>query len=313
MPATIMKIVSGGQTGVDRAAWDAAIHCGLPHGGWVPLGRLADGDPIEPDYVAQETPTPQTSLRTEWNIRDSDATLILHSGELKGGTKLTWELANVLGKPVFRVDIDVLQHEVAAGTVIAWLNKVRPRILNVAGPLESEVNGVYKRVHSLLVCVFSAAGCCSEEEGCNSRDVDVVLARYEQAQANFRHWDQIRWLTPYWFIAIFAGFAALMGESEKLRAIQGFLICSIIGLVVFAAICIFLMIRLIVYHNAEIEGCRNLVRLSPLSSYQREVLLTKLPFELRGKHLLGTATLYLILLIGLLSVVAVIILFVFRP
>src|ERR1700722_18185860 len=76
MNSRTLKIVSGGQTGVDRAALDAAIQSGLPHGGWVPLGRTAESERIPSIYVLQETPTTELCLRTEWNIRDSDATLI---------------------------------------------------------------------------------------------------------------------------------------------------------------------------------------------------------------------------------------------
>ena len=72
-----MEIVSGGQTGVDRAALDAALALGMRCGGWCPAGRWAEDGPIDPRYPLRETPSGDPAQRTEWNVRDSDATLIL--------------------------------------------------------------------------------------------------------------------------------------------------------------------------------------------------------------------------------------------
>ncbi|MEM8679348.1 MAG: putative molybdenum carrier protein, partial [Planctomycetota bacterium] len=93
------KVVSGGQTGVDRGALDAAIYLGLPHGGWCPRGRLAEDGVIPARYELQETTAPQYAVRTEKNVIDSDATLILHSGPLSGGTKYTRAMAEKHQRP----------------------------------------------------------------------------------------------------------------------------------------------------------------------------------------------------------------------
>ncbi len=80
MVRTLMKIISGGQTGADRAALDVAIECGIDHGGWVPQGRWAEDGPLPRGYHMRETEVTQLATRTEWNVRDADATLIFSHG-----------------------------------------------------------------------------------------------------------------------------------------------------------------------------------------------------------------------------------------
>ncbi|MCP4451447.1 MAG: hypothetical protein GY809_08300, partial [Planctomycetes bacterium] len=101
-------IISGGQTGVDRAALDWAIEAGVAHGGWCPKGRLAEDGPIPSQYDLAETPSDDYAVRTHWNVRDSDATVIvsLHR-TLSGGTELTQMLAVALGKPWLHVHGDL--------------------------------------------------------------------------------------------------------------------------------------------------------------------------------------------------------------
>ena len=96
----MIKIVSGGQTGVDRAALDSALEHRLPIGGWCPKHRKALDGPIPDKYPLQETKSSDYRVRTEWNIRDTGATLILNTGKLTGGTKLTYDLALKQNKPV---------------------------------------------------------------------------------------------------------------------------------------------------------------------------------------------------------------------
>jgi hypothetical protein len=102
-----LEIVSGCQSGVDRAALDAALEAGVPCGGWCPKGRAAEDGPIDARYPLHETPSSEVQQRTEWNVRDSDGTLILSRGtELTGGTLLTQRLAQQRGKPCLAIDLN---------------------------------------------------------------------------------------------------------------------------------------------------------------------------------------------------------------
>ena len=141
------KIVSGGQTGVDRAALDAAMQSGYATGGWCPSRRLAEDGQIEPRYPLVETPTSDYSERTLWNVRDSDATLIIARGELTGGTLQTAEFARDLRKPLFIAD---LSRQAPAEGFCAFLESNRVGILNVAGPRESTCPGIYCEARAFL-------------------------------------------------------------------------------------------------------------------------------------------------------------------
>jgi hypothetical protein len=154
-----LTIVSGGQTGVDRAAWDAALAAGLPIAGWVPRGRWAEDGPIPPRYrPLRETETDAAEDRTERNVRDADATLILHRGPLTGGTRLTAELAESTRRPCLRLDLARLGPADAADRVAAWLTRVAPRRLNVAGPRASLDPGIYALARRVLERALAGAG-----------------------------------------------------------------------------------------------------------------------------------------------------------
>ena len=138
----IKRIVSGGQTGVDRAALDVALELDIPCGGWCPKGRMAEDGRLPRRYPLRETPSARYAQRTRWNVRDSDGTLILTLGTLSGGTALTLQLARSLGRPVFIVD---LSRSRAVVPVRKWLRESGVRVLNVAGPRESTWDGIYER------------------------------------------------------------------------------------------------------------------------------------------------------------------------
>ena len=130
-----ITIVSGGQTGADRAALDFAIAHGISHGGWCPRDRRAEDGAIPHHYVLQETPSRHYSQRTRWNIRDSDATLVFSiRPNLTGGTRLTLELANQLGKPVLHLSRDEDCVAPAAAKLRTFLEQHQVSTLNVAGP-----------------------------------------------------------------------------------------------------------------------------------------------------------------------------------
>ena len=139
--------MSGGQTGVDRAALDAALETGAPHGGWCPLGRLAEDGRIPSRYLLQETASRNYEDRTWRNVEDSDATLILHVGPIEGGTRLTLEYAERLDK--LRQTVD-LERPVSPAKIRAWLHEQGVGVLNVAGPRESKCPGIYCKARAYI-------------------------------------------------------------------------------------------------------------------------------------------------------------------
>ncbi len=149
------KIVSGGQTGVDRGALDAAIALRIPHGGWCPRGRLAEDGTIPDRYGLTETESPQYAVRTERNVLDSDATLILCRGQPVGGTLLTLQLAQRHGRAHLVVDLVGLPNLVA---IRRWLAEVRPAVLNLAGPRESQCPGIGREAKELLLRILWRGG-----------------------------------------------------------------------------------------------------------------------------------------------------------
>ena len=147
-----VRIVSGGQTGVDRAALDVALELGIPCGGWVPRGRRAKDGPIPSRYPVQETASRAYRPRTRANARDSDATLILTRGAPTGGTALTVECADSLGRPWLIVDFDAGADPHA---VRRWLQDNDANVLNVAGPRASTVPGIYDDARGFLLSLLS--------------------------------------------------------------------------------------------------------------------------------------------------------------
>jgi hypothetical protein len=145
--------VSGGQTGVDRAALDAARRAGVEHGGWCPRGRGAEDGVIPPRYRLRETPDADPAQRTTWNVRDSDATLVLSRGAPHGGTALAVSHARALSRPLLVLD---LERHPQADEVLRWLHGAGVTALNVAGPRESEAPGIYAETLELLLAVLSA-------------------------------------------------------------------------------------------------------------------------------------------------------------
>ena len=149
----LKRVISGGQTGVDRAALEAATACGIPIGGWCPEGRRAEDGTIPDRYPLTETPSREYPVRTKWNVRDSDATLIMTLGTPDGGTRLTAKAAASLGKPCLIVRAD---DPGARDTAVAFIDETRGTILNVAGPRESRQPGIFPRAREFLIQVFRA-------------------------------------------------------------------------------------------------------------------------------------------------------------
>jgi hypothetical protein len=155
-----MKFLSGGQSGVDRAVLDVAIVRGLPYGGWCPQGGWAEDLPVPPGLLAKykdlrETPLADPAQRTEWNVRDADACLIvIDAGGLavSQGTTLARELAQRQGRPLFIADLSAPNIREIAKT---WRRAQYGRfgselILAIGGPRESEVPGIYARASRFI-------------------------------------------------------------------------------------------------------------------------------------------------------------------
>lgn len=150
----IVKIISGGQTGVDRAALDAAIRLGVPHGGWIPKGRLTEEGPLPASYALTETLSAVYAERTEKNVIDSDGTLIISRGELCGGSLTTRDMAVAHGRPWLHVDLGRMSAFKAALQICAWLTETGIRVLNVAGPRASKDRLIYDRALALIEAVY---------------------------------------------------------------------------------------------------------------------------------------------------------------
>ena len=154
LPA-LTRIISGGQTGVDRAALDAAMAHGVACGGWVPRGRRAEDGRLPPRYPLRETRSSAYAERTRLNVRDADATLILTRGHSSGGTALTIEFACQLRRPHLVVDLAADADPAAART---WLAALQVRVLNVAGPRESGCPGIFEEARAFLDAMLSPPG-----------------------------------------------------------------------------------------------------------------------------------------------------------
>ncbi len=150
----LRRIISGGQSGVDRGALLAAIELGIPHGGWCPHGRLAEDGPIDQRFQLLETESSQYHVRTERNVTDSDGTLIIHRGPLTGGTALTERFARQHGKYCLLVD---LQKPVLPAEILAWIAQHCISVLNIAGPRESSIPGIQEDTRQLVCQLFGCA------------------------------------------------------------------------------------------------------------------------------------------------------------
>lgn len=134
-------IISGGQTGAERASLNWAIKHSIPHGGWCPKGRNVDDGPLNTNYLLKETPSEENLERTEWNVRDADASVVFTlAAKAAGGSQKTISLARKLKKPYLHLNRGILA---VSEKLIVFLEKHNVKRLNVAGSLESEEPGIY--------------------------------------------------------------------------------------------------------------------------------------------------------------------------
>lgn len=168
---TISRIVSGGQTGADRGALEAAMYCDIPHGGWCPLNRKAEDGTIPEKYTLSQMPTGDYLARTEANVIDSDATLVFTPNRPTGGSLRTIEFCMKHRKPWLHVSLAIMSGERAEMEIIRWiegdpeLNSYEdyeakppdPCILNVAGSRGSKAPGIAGQVEAIMVDVLRMA------------------------------------------------------------------------------------------------------------------------------------------------------------
>ena len=153
----IEKIVSGGQTGADRAGLDWALANGVPHEGWCPRGRRAEDGEIAPSYRLRETPERNYLVRTEWNVRDSDATAIFSlAANLGGGSLATLRFAERLGRPCLHLSRSA--SEDPAAQLREFVEEHRVRALNIAGPRASGAPEIAEFVMEVLDAAFEGRG-----------------------------------------------------------------------------------------------------------------------------------------------------------
>ena len=152
-----VRVVSGGQTGVDRAALSAARSLGIPYGGWVPKGRITEAGPLEPSFEGmEEMPTKDYLKRTERNVVDSEATVVLCHGEPEGGTRRTVGFAEKHGRRCLVIDLDGDRTAAHAALLGLMLRDCYEGRINFAGPRESKRPGIGAEAEAFLSGVFAA-------------------------------------------------------------------------------------------------------------------------------------------------------------
>jgi hypothetical protein len=146
----LTKIISGGQTGADRAALDVAITFNITHGGWIPKGRIAEDGPLPEKYQLQEMPTSSYPKRTEQNIIDSNGTLIFSRGKPTGGTEYTRKMVLKHKKQLVHIDLKLKTSYDAAYEILSSIEFYHIKILNVAGPRASKDPAIYNDVFKIF-------------------------------------------------------------------------------------------------------------------------------------------------------------------
>lgn len=233
--ATLTKVVSGGQTGADRAAHDAAMRCQLSIGGFVPKGRRDEAGTIPVKYIGLvETSTEDWRERTFRNVEASSKTLIFTRGPAIGGTRLTLQYAVRINRPFLVIDLRVHSLSKAADIIASWLRATPGHVLNVAGARASEDPKIREDVERVLMEAFRALP---------ARDAD----ERREALANFRHWDTVRWSAICWYLGLSAPASLLAIGGDALAVIKS-MACFLMG--VLGALSFFLIRNTQKYHSS---------------------------------------------------------------
>jgi len=146
----ITKIISGGQTGADRAALDVAIKYGIPHGGWIQKGRKTQSGVLQPKYQLKEMSTASFKDRIEQNVIDSHGSVIISHGTLTGGADYCFKMAQKYDRPCFHIDLNTLSQFTAASRLNTWIKENGIEVLNVNGSRSSEDPNIYKDTMDIL-------------------------------------------------------------------------------------------------------------------------------------------------------------------
>jgi len=149
-----LKIVSGGQTGVDRAALDAALESGVSAGGWCPEGRQAEDGPIAEKYPLQELPDGSYKERTLKNVQDSDATVIIYFESISGGTEETLLYCLNEKKPYLLIDGSGITEDSASKRIKHFIDENQISLLNVAGPRASKEKRAYEYTKQVITLML---------------------------------------------------------------------------------------------------------------------------------------------------------------
>lgn len=299
----IHRIVSGGQTGVDRAAFDVALDLHIPCGGWVPKGRLDECGIIPSRYPnLREAESPEPNVRTELNVRDSDATLILTQGELNGGSEYTVQKAIELDKPFFHIDLEKISENSAIDEITAWLKEFKPQVLNIAGPRHSEDDTIYSHAKSILkkVLIWQIDQKAEPPIKVDNANINIALSLREAALADYRHWDIIRWQVPYWYCTLASAVAAaatlISNENNEMAIRVG---CGVLS--IFGVLCIILLANLMRYDYDTIKSYNSSLDNLRLSDTNKDILKINRQFGFSFPKVLYTASLYFIFYIIILS------------
>ena len=155
--AKLIKLISGGQTGADRAALDVAISLGLDYGGALPKGRLTEEGPLDLKYDRMtEMKSGGYAARTEKNVKDSDGTIIFTVGKLTRGSALTVRKCKKHGKPYLHINLEQWPKEKTIEVVQKWIDRNKPQVINIAGSRESKTPGIYENVFQILSDSFQS-------------------------------------------------------------------------------------------------------------------------------------------------------------